>query len=45
MGLEEFEEVGLVFLGDAFEVEDLAEVDVGFVGNVDEVGLDEGLGW
>lgn len=44
MGLEEVEEVGVVFLGDAFEVEDLAEVDVGFVGDVDEVGLDERFG-
>lgn len=44
MSLEEFEEVGVVFLGDAFEVEDFAEVGVGFVGDVDEVSLDEGFG-
>lgn len=43
-GSEEVEELRLLCLADTLEVEDLAEVGVGFVGNVDEVGLDERFG-
>lgn len=39
VGLEEIDEVGLVLLAQAFEVEDFAEVGVGFVGDVDQIGL------
>lgn len=39
MRLEEVQEVALVLLAEAFEVEDFAEVGVGFVADVDEVGL------
>ena len=41
---KELHELRLVFLGDALEIEDLAEVGVGSVGDVDEVGLNEGFG-
>ena len=44
MGVKELDEVGVVGLAHALEVEHLAEVGVGFVGDVDEVGLDEGFG-
>ena len=43
MNGKEFEEVSMVCLANALELEDLAEVGVGAVGNVDEVGLDEGF--
>lgn len=43
MGLEELEEVGLVLFADSFEVEDFAEVGFRFVGDVDEIGLNEGF--
>lgn len=43
VGVEEVDEGGLLALADALEVEDLAEVCVGAVGDVDEVGLDEGF--
>lgn len=42
---KELDELGVVFLGDALEVEDFSEVGVGPVGDVDEVGLYEGFGW
>lgn len=45
VGAKELDEVGVVGLAHALEVEDLAEVGVGFVGDVDEVGLHEGFGW
>ena len=41
--MEEFEEVGMVLLADALELEDFSEVGVRFVGNVDEIGLHEGF--
>jgi hypothetical protein len=41
---EEFNKDGLVLFADAFEFEDLAEIGVGAVANVDEVGLDEAFG-
>lgn len=44
VGLEEVEEVGVVLFAEALEVEDFAEVGVGSVGDVDEVGLHEGFG-
>lgn len=44
MGLKELDEVGLVLFADALQVEDFSEIGVGFVGDVDEVGLDEGFG-
>lgn len=44
MGVKEVEEVGLVLLAETFEVQDFAEVGVGFVGDVDQVGLHEGFG-
>lgn len=44
MGLEEVEEVGLVLFADnALELEDFAEVGIGFVGDMDQVGLHEGF--
>ena len=44
-GGEEVEELGLLALLEAFQIHDLLEVGVGFIRNVDEVGLDEGLRW
>lgn len=44
VGVEELDESGLVLFADAFELEDLAEIRVGFVADVDEVGLHEGFG-
>lgn len=43
MCVEEVHEDGLVGAADALEVEDFPEVGVGFVGDVNEVGLDEGF--
>lgn len=45
MGLEELEEVGLVLFADSFEVENFAEIGFGFVGDVDEIGLNKGFRW
>lgn len=39
MGLKQVNQVGLILLAETFEVEDFAEVGVGFVGDVDEIGL------
>lgn len=44
VGVEQLDERGLVLLADALEVEDLAKVGIGFVADVDEVGLHEGFG-
>lgn len=44
VGVEELDERGLVLLADALEVEDLTEIDVGFVADVDQVGLHESFG-
>ena len=41
---EQLEEVGLLVAADALQLQDAAEVGVGPVGEVDQVGLDEGLG-
>ncbi len=43
MRLEEVKQVGLVLLAESFEVEDFAEVGVGFVRDMDEIGLDQGF--
>ncbi len=43
MSVEEFDELRLVLLADALEVEDFLEVGVGAVADVDEVGLHDGL--
>ena len=43
-GREEVEELCLLCFADSLEIEDFAEVSVGFVGDVDEVGLYEGFG-
>ena len=43
-GCEQVQERGLLGFAQALEVQDLAEVGVGFVGDVDEVGLHEGFG-
>lgn len=45
MSLEEVNEVSLVLFADAFQLENFPEVGVGFVGNVDEIGLHERFGW
>ena len=45
MGGKELEELGLVLLADAFQIEEFAEVGVGFVADVDEVGLNERFRW
>jgi hypothetical protein len=42
---EEIEKLCLLSFAETFQVEDLAEIGIGFVGDVDEVGLDEGFGW
>lgn len=39
MGLEELDQVSLVSFLETFEIQDFAEVDVRFVGNVNQVGL------
>ena len=44
MSLEELLQVRLVLSFQALEIEDLAKVGVGFVGDVYEVGLDKGFG-
>lgn len=42
MRLEQVDQVGLIlFATDAFEFEDFAEVEVGFVADVDQIGLHE----
>lgn len=41
---EEILKLVLFCFADALEIENLAEIGVGFVGNVDEVGLHEGFG-
>lgn len=40
MGLEEVEEMSLVLFGEALEFDHFSKVGIGFVGDVDEVGLD-----
>lgn len=42
-GREEVEKLSLLSLADALEIKNLAEVGVGFVGNMDKVGLHEGF--
>ncbi len=44
VGVEELDERRLVLLADALEVEHLTEVDVGFVADVDQIGLHESFG-
>ena len=41
MGLEELDQVRLVRFLETFEIQDFAKVGVGFVGDVNQVGLDE----
>ena len=41
VGLEEFDEVGLILSAHTLEVKDLFEVGVGFIADMDQVCLDE----
>ena len=45
VGLEELDQVRLVCFFETFEIQDFAEVGVGFVGDMNQVGLDESFGW
>lgn len=44
MGVEELDESRLVLFANTLEVEDLPEIGVGFVADVDQIGLHESFG-
>ena len=45
MGLKKLDQVSLVWFSDTLQVKYLAKVRISFVGDVDQVCLDEGFWW